>query len=198
MQTVGHADLFQDTVGNWWSVALATRNATVNLYGSSVRLTVPEKFIPTFSPMGRETILVPVEWPEGISLAAWLLSLNEPTKLGEYPIFNGAVPGRVSIDASGRLPPARAVRANILSAFQITSFDHYCSLRLLEHKIFSLDRTNISHSHLGALSLVSSFIIAIPISLPSPSHPGDILVLFESWAPRRISQGRPDLRGRRR
>ena len=31
VQTVGHADLFTDTAGNWWGVALATRNATVNL-----------------------------------------------------------------------------------------------------------------------------------------------------------------------
>ncbi|KAL5521360.1 hypothetical protein ACEPAG_9285 [Sanghuangporus baumii] len=46
LQTVGHADLFTDTTGNWWSVALATRNATVNY------------------PMGRETVLVPVIWEE--------------------------------------------------------------------------------------------------------------------------------------
>jgi len=47
LQTVGHADVFQDTNGNWWSVALATRNATVNF------------------PMGRETVMVPVVWDEG-------------------------------------------------------------------------------------------------------------------------------------
>ncbi|KAI0658703.1 glycosyl hydrolase [Cubamyces menziesii] len=47
LQTVGHADLFTDTAGNWWGVALATRNATVNY------------------PMGRETVLVPVIWEEG-------------------------------------------------------------------------------------------------------------------------------------
>ncbi|THG97986.1 hypothetical protein EW145_g7505 [Phellinidium pouzarii] len=46
LQTVGHADLFQDTAGNWWAVSLATRNGTVNY------------------PMGRETILVPVVWEE--------------------------------------------------------------------------------------------------------------------------------------
>ncbi|KLO11100.1 hypothetical protein SCHPADRAFT_831656 [Schizopora paradoxa] len=47
LQTVGHADLFNDTNGNWWAVALATRNGTVNF------------------PMGRETVLVPVVWEEG-------------------------------------------------------------------------------------------------------------------------------------
>ncbi|KAI1816242.1 glycoside hydrolase family 43 protein [Poronia punctata] len=47
-QTVGHADLFQDTEGNWWGVALATRSG------------------PEFEvyPMGRETVLFPVTWEE--------------------------------------------------------------------------------------------------------------------------------------
>lgn len=31
VQTVGHADLFNDTNGNWWAVSLATRNGSVNL-----------------------------------------------------------------------------------------------------------------------------------------------------------------------
>lgn len=48
-QTVGHADLFQDTKGNWWGVALATRSG-------------PEYAI---YPMGRETVLFPVTWKEG-------------------------------------------------------------------------------------------------------------------------------------
>jgi beta-xylosidase len=48
-QTVGHADLFQDTNGNWWGIALATRSG-------------PEWEI---YPMGRETVLFPVTWKEG-------------------------------------------------------------------------------------------------------------------------------------
>ncbi|EKM55564.1 glycoside hydrolase family 43 protein [Phanerochaete carnosa HHB-10118-sp] len=71
LQTVGHADLFNDTAGNWWAVALATRNATVNY------------------PMGRETILVPVVWEEG-----------------QFPVFNGAIPGRAYINMTGPLPPS--------------------------------------------------------------------------------------------
>jgi len=47
LQTVGHADLFTDTEGNWWSVALSTRNGSANF------------------PMGRETGLVPVVWEAG-------------------------------------------------------------------------------------------------------------------------------------
>ncbi|GJE90826.1 glycoside hydrolase family 43 protein [Phanerochaete sordida] len=72
LQTVGHADLFTDTTGNWWAVALATRNATVNY------------------PMGRETVLVPVVWEEG-----------------QFPVFNGATPGRAHIDMTGPLPPSQ-------------------------------------------------------------------------------------------
>ncbi|KZV77673.1 glycoside hydrolase family 43 protein [Peniophora sp. CONT] len=48
-QTVGHADLFQDTQGNWWTVALSTRSGPEYVY----------------YPMGRETILTPAAWPEG-------------------------------------------------------------------------------------------------------------------------------------
>ncbi|KAI0149481.1 glycoside hydrolase family 43 protein [Xylariaceae sp. FL1272] len=48
-QTVGHADLFQDSRGNWWGVALATRSG-------------PDWEI---YPMGREAVLYPVTWDEG-------------------------------------------------------------------------------------------------------------------------------------
>jgi beta-xylosidase len=47
-QTVGHGDLFQDAAGNWWGTALATRSG-------------PEY---KSYPMGRETVLFPVTWPE--------------------------------------------------------------------------------------------------------------------------------------
>ncbi|OGM49406.1 xylosidase : arabinofuranosidase [Aspergillus bombycis] len=48
-QAVGHADLFQDTQGSWWAVALSTRSG------------------PDFEnyPMGRETALTPVTWEKG-------------------------------------------------------------------------------------------------------------------------------------
>ncbi|KAL2813597.1 glycosyl hydrolase [Aspergillus granulosus] len=48
-QTVGHADLFQDSEGNWWGVALSTRSG-------------PEW---KNYPMGRETVLVPATWEKG-------------------------------------------------------------------------------------------------------------------------------------
>jgi len=49
VQTVGHADLFQDARGNWWGVALSTRSG-------------PEYI--TY-PMGRETVLTNVTWANG-------------------------------------------------------------------------------------------------------------------------------------
>jgi beta-xylosidase len=48
-QTVGHADLFQDTKGDWWGTALATR------WGGNG----------SYFPMGRETVLFPVTWKTG-------------------------------------------------------------------------------------------------------------------------------------
>ena len=48
-QTVGHADLFQDAMGQWWGCALSTRSG-------------PEY---TVYPMGRETVLTPVTWESG-------------------------------------------------------------------------------------------------------------------------------------
>ncbi|KAJ4417160.1 hypothetical protein N0V82_006360, partial [Gnomoniopsis sp. IMI 355080] len=48
-QTVGHADLFQDTNGAWWGVALSTRSGPAY----------------TNYPMGRETVLTAVTWSEG-------------------------------------------------------------------------------------------------------------------------------------
>ncbi|XXG95613.1 hypothetical protein Hte_001881 [Hypoxylon texense] len=48
IQTVGHADLFQDGAGNWWGVALSTRSGPEYLY----------------YPMGRETVMVPVTWAD--------------------------------------------------------------------------------------------------------------------------------------
>lgn len=49
MQGVGHADFFQDKTGNWWGAALAHRSG-------------PEYV--TY-PMGRETVLFPMQWEKG-------------------------------------------------------------------------------------------------------------------------------------
>lgn len=47
IQNTGHGDLFQDGDGKWWITALGIRN------------------VDGCYPMGRETFLAPVEWPEG-------------------------------------------------------------------------------------------------------------------------------------
>ena len=49
VRTTGHADLFQDHLGNWWMVHLATRHPNYN----------------AMSVMGRETFLLPVTWKDG-------------------------------------------------------------------------------------------------------------------------------------
>ncbi|KAF2017998.1 glycoside hydrolase family 43 protein [Aaosphaeria arxii CBS 175.79] len=46
IQNTGHGELFQDSHGLWWAVLLAVRNE------------------PTCQPLGRETFLAPVDWPE--------------------------------------------------------------------------------------------------------------------------------------
>ena len=54
LQNIGHADLFQDTGGNWWLTCLGTRPSSIDFK--------------QITNMGRETLLYPVnwknEWPE--------------------------------------------------------------------------------------------------------------------------------------
>lgn len=46
IQNVGHGDLFQDELGSWWAAVLGVRNEPGQ-------------------PLGRETFLAPIDWPEG-------------------------------------------------------------------------------------------------------------------------------------
>lgn len=48
LQNIGHADLFQDQLGNWWLTCLGTRPATVGFV--------------QYTNIGRETLLYPVDW----------------------------------------------------------------------------------------------------------------------------------------
>jgi beta-xylosidase len=66
VQHVGHADLFQDRSGVWWATALGVRNENGRF------------------PMGRETFLIPVDWP-----------------VGEWPRF-----GRAKMNFQRNVPPA--------------------------------------------------------------------------------------------
>ncbi|OJJ01779.1 hypothetical protein ASPVEDRAFT_71792 [Aspergillus versicolor CBS 583.65] len=73
----GHADLVQDTTGNWWAVMLARRE--LGAHGDSY-------------PLGRETYMVPVDWPEGE------FPTFEPVKLLQsVPVSRGVVAGKQRI-----------------------------------------------------------------------------------------------------
>ncbi|KAI1763394.1 glycoside hydrolase family 43 protein [Hypoxylon sp. FL1150] len=69
-QTVGHADLFQDSTGNWWGAALSTRSDPEYLN----------------YPMGRETVMVPVTWPDD-EFPVWS-SVNGEMSGWEFPQEN--------------------------------------------------------------------------------------------------------------
>ncbi|KAI0888296.1 glycoside hydrolase family 43 protein [Annulohypoxylon maeteangense] len=82
-QTVGHADLFQDSTGNWWGVALSTRSG-------------PEYIN---YPMGRETVMVPVMWADG-EFPVWS-PLNGEMSGWEFPETNLEVDGPGPIITEG-------------------------------------------------------------------------------------------------
>ncbi|OJJ94756.1 hypothetical protein ASPACDRAFT_1877381 [Aspergillus aculeatus ATCC 16872] len=124
-QTVGHADLFQDSTGNWWGVALATRSGPAwEIY-----------------PMGRETVLYPAQWEEG----AWpQLQPVRGRMRGPLPPSSRAVQGQGPfVDASEKLsfapgsplPPTLQTwrpqpHAQDQSLFTISPPDHPHTLRL--------------------------------------------------------------------
>jgi len=78
IQNVGHGDLVQDRSGNWWAVVLAVRN---------------EK---TCQPLGRETFLAPVDWPEG----GWP-TVRQPKMSFTGPVVGGAA----AAEWSPKIPP---------------------------------------------------------------------------------------------
>ncbi|KAL5049708.1 hypothetical protein BDW71DRAFT_195218 [Aspergillus fruticulosus] len=122
-QTVGHADLFQDSNGNWWGVALATRS------GPAWRV----------YPMGRETVLFPVTWKEG----EW--PILEPVRgrmAGwELPLPSSQIPGDGPyVDAPDRIDfaPGTSIPRHFLfwrfprsDAFTVSPPERPYSLRLL-------------------------------------------------------------------
>ncbi|QRW12593.1 glycoside hydrolase family 43 protein [Ceratobasidium sp. AG-Ba] len=81
-QTVGHADIFQTPEGDWFAVALATRDGRVNF------------------PMGRETVLIPGEWPTG-----------------GWPSFRSPVESVMGGGTESELEPLPAIHENVLAGF---------------------------------------------------------------------------------
>jgi len=66
---VGHADLFQDNMGKWWMVLLASRP-----YGNGDKNSADKG---RYCNMGRETFLVPVKWEEDWPVVSWETGLVE-------------------------------------------------------------------------------------------------------------------------
>ncbi|KAK5685723.1 hypothetical protein LTR17_026986 [Elasticomyces elasticus] len=126
-QTVGHADLFQDAVGAWWGVALSTRSG-------------PEFLV---SPMGRETVLAPVSWPEGGwpiwtnvsgTMNGWQLPLAKPETRGEGPLITA--PDHVTFPPGSSLPPQFVHwRIPVAENYAISPPGHKNQLRLTSSKL---------------------------------------------------------------
>lgn len=75
VQTVGHADFFEDASGNWWAVALSTRGG-------------PEY---KYFPMVRETVLTPVTWKKG--QWPYATQINGVVSAWRLPKQNTNIPG---------------------------------------------------------------------------------------------------------
>lgn len=86
IESVGHADLVEDPDGNWWAVCLGTRPCGY----------------PPRNQLGRETMLVPVDWS------------------GDWPVFGDH--GRVLEEFETSLIPESAVEQDSLNEFYTDSF----------------------------------------------------------------------------
>ncbi|KAF8205698.1 xylosidase : arab-like proteininofuranosidase [Mycena galopus ATCC 62051] len=121
-QTVGHADLFQDSRGDWWAVALSTRSG-------------PEYIS---YPMGRETVLTNVTWTEGdwpvfenvsAIIGGPILPLSTSIP-GEGPLITA--PDNIDFPPNSNLPLHFAHwRIPVPTAYTISPPGHENTLRLL-------------------------------------------------------------------
>lgn len=83
IQNTGHGELFQDENGRWWAVALAVRNEA------------------TCQPLGRETFLATVDWPEGgwPKVGQPKMEFSAPSAVADTataPAWDPAIPPRVA------------------------------------------------------------------------------------------------------
>lgn len=83
-KSLGHADFIEDSRGQWWAVCLGTRHADYN----------------SFSAIGRETFLFPVQWVDGWPVIEPTLMHGEPVNA---PLPDGepwtVTPGADDFDA---------------------------------------------------------------------------------------------------
>lgn len=126
-QAVGHADLFQDAIGNWWGVALSQRSGPDGVT----------------CPMGRETVLYPVTWKHG----SWPVTSRVQGIMSGWPLpprtrairGNGAF---VSDPDSLDFAPGTKIPSHFLhwrfpraEAYMISPPGHPYSLRLRPSKL---------------------------------------------------------------
>ncbi|WQF86259.1 Putative glycoside hydrolase, family 43, concanavalin A-like lectin/glucanase domain superfamily [Colletotrichum destructivum] len=142
-QTVGHADLFQDHSGNWWSVALATRSGPQWLH----------------FPMVRETVLTAATWNQGEwpyltpvagKMSGWKMPAENLEVKGPGPwVSLGDVEGDVINFAPNSTVPAHFThwRYPIESSYAVSPPEHPNSLRLTPSK---LNLTALNGNYAGA------------------------------------------------
>lgn len=78
IQNVGHGDLFQDTSGRWWAVVLGVRNDRGRY------------------PLGRESFLTKMSWPEGEWPTIELPEVASPPKSGATGTVKPVTPTSIS------------------------------------------------------------------------------------------------------
>lgn len=120
-QNVGHADLFQDSHGNWWAVALGVRQGPDGSY-----------------PMGRETVLTPVTWEEGEwpifsnvggHMNGWHLDPASEVREGEGSLVDSSE--RIDFEPGSAFPPEFVHwRFPTADLYTISAPQHANSLRL--------------------------------------------------------------------
>ncbi|KAJ7286308.1 beta-xylosidase [Mycena rebaudengoi] len=155
-QTVGHADLFQDTRGNWWAVALSTRSG-------------PDYIS---YPMGRETILTNVTWAKD----GWPVFENVSGNIG-----GPTLPHRPNVKGNGPLvaaadninfAPKSTLPLHFLhwripdpSAYTISPRGHENSLRLLPSLLnltgFDADSAPTPQTFVGRRQVHSEFVYSV-------------------------------------
>lgn len=80
IQNVGHGDLFQDECGSWWAAVLGVRNQPGQ-------------------PLGRESFLTPVDWPE----EGWPKIYQPAMKFDRHPVLGNVANHTASYDERNEL-----------------------------------------------------------------------------------------------
>jgi alpha-N-arabinofuranosidase len=95
VSVLGHGDLFQDHLGDWWIVFLGTR-----------------RYPDTYDHLGRETFLAPVEWKDGWPVCTYLLRtfFHKPFLTTTMQVVNDGNPVSLHMDVHRSLKQDGAKR----------------------------------------------------------------------------------------